>query len=102
MLTLEQALPYLGIDYADPLIEANVERCMATARQVLRGAVGEDVLAYLPDDPRVLELELIYMEDLYGQRGISAKVSGATRRLVHDMELQLRLELRTAKGAAGV
>lgn len=98
MPTLEAALQYLGIDYEDEVTSANVTRALATARRVLFGAVGDDVLTYLPDDPRVAELVLIYMEDLYSQRGLSAKVSGAVRRQVADMELQLRLELATAKG----
>ena len=101
MPTIDEALQYLGIDYADSLVTANVTRALATAEKTLRGAVGEDVETYLPDDPRVAELVLIYLDDLYSDRGVSAKVTGATRRLVADMELQLRLELRRAKEAAG-
>ncbi len=101
MVTLEDARLYLGIDYPDDVTDTNVMRCMKTSEAVLHGAVGEDVATYLPDDPRIDELKLIYLEDLYSQRGISAKVSGATRRLVADMEQQLRMELRTAKEAAG-
>ena len=101
MPTNEEALIYLGIDYTDDVVTANVTRALKTARQTVLGAVGEDVDTYLPDDPRVAELTLIYLEDLYSQRGVAAKVSGATRRLVFDMEQQLRLELATAKAAAG-
>lgn len=100
MLTVSDALAYMGIDYADDMVTANVTRALATAVQVLHGAVGEDVGTYLPDDPRVEELVLIYTDDLYSDRGVSAKVSGATRRLVADMELQLRLELRQAREEA--
>lgn len=97
MPTIEQALEYMGIDYADELVRHNVSRAMATAARALRSAVGDDVEEYLPDDPRVVELILIYTDDLYSERGVSAKVSGATRNLVASMELQLRLELRRAK-----
>ena len=100
MPTLQDALDYLGIDYADDMVTANVTRALATAVQVLHGAVGEDVETYLPGDPRAAELALIYTDDLYSDRGVSAKVSGATRRLVADMELQLRLELRQAREEA--
>ena len=100
MPTIEEALLYKGIDYTDAVVEANATRALATARQTVLGAVGEDVETYLPDDPRVEELTLIYFDDLYSERGISAKVSGATRRLVYDMEQQLRLELATAKAKA--
>lgn len=103
MPTYEEALVYLGIDYADDsVIKQNVERCLATAHKTLLSSVGEDVETYLLGDERVKELVLIYTEDLYSQRGISAKVSGATRTLVGTMELQLRLALRTAKEAASV
>ena len=100
MVTVDDAMLYLGIDYPDEVITANVTRALATAEKTVRGCVGDDVETYLPDDPRVCELTLIYLEDLYSQRGVAAKVSGATRRLVADMELQLRMELRSARDAA--
>lgn len=98
--TLSDALAYMGINYADDMVTANVTRALATAVQVLHGAVGEDVETYLPGDPRAAELVLIYTDDLYSERGVAAKVSGATRRLVADMELQLRLELRREREKA--
>ena len=101
MPTLEEALLYLGIDYADEMVERNVRRALNTAYQTVLGSVGDDVGEYLPDDLRVTELTLIFADDLYSTRGVAAKVSGATRRLVRDMEQQLRLDLRKAKEAAG-
>lgn len=100
MVQVTEALQYLGIDYEDELVTANVTRALNTAKQVLKGAIGADWEKYLPDDPRAAELVLIYLDDLYSERGVKAKVSNATRRLVADMELQLRLELRRAKEAA--
>ena len=100
MPTLEDFYDYAGIDYADDMVERNATRALNTARRTLLGAVGDDVETYLPDDERVTELVLIYADDLFSERGVSAKVSGATRRLVFDMELQLRQELATAKAAA--
>lgn len=97
MPTYEEALEYLGIDYADDVVQRNVTRALATAGATLRGAVGDDVETLLPNDPRVKELALIYLDDLYSNRGVSAKVSSATRRLVHTMELQLVLVLRKAR-----
>lgn len=94
MPTFEEALDYLGIDYTDDVTENNVKRAMATAARTLRGAVGSDVEQLMPDDERVKELALIYTDDLYSNRGVSAKVSAATRHMVQTMELQLRMELR--------
>lgn len=100
MPTMDEARAYLGIDYTDTVTDANVSRALATAHKTVLGAVGDDVDTYLPDDPRVKELTLIYLDDLYSQRGVSAKVTGATRRLVSDMEQQLRLELSMARAKA--
>lgn len=105
-VTIEEALLYKGMEpdiyTGDAVVEANAARALRAAQATVLGAVGEDVEAYLPDDPRVRELTLIFFDDLYSERGVSAKVSGATRRLVFDMEQQLRLELRQAREAASV
>lgn len=97
MPTLPDVLLYLGVDEVDEFIERNVLHAMAAAKATLYGAVGEDVEEYLPADPRVDELIYTYVDDLYSNRGVSAKVGGSVRRLVHSMEQQLRLELKTAK-----
>lgn len=102
MPTIEEALIYLGIDYTDDVVTANVKRALATAVKTLCGSVGEDIEKFMPDDSRVKELVLIYLDDLYSNRGVSAKVSGATRQLVSTIELQLRLELRQLREGAGV
>jgi len=101
MPTIEDVLAYLGIDYADEQVTKNVKSCMEAAKQTLFGSVGEDVETYLPGDPRVAELVKIYTDDLYSERGVSAKVSNATRQMVNTMEWQLRLELARAKEKAG-
>lgn len=85
-----EVLNYLGIDYADDMVEANVNRAIRTADAYLKGAVGEN---YPTDDPRAKELALIFIADLYDNRGMIEKVSGNVRRLVDDFMLQLRLEL---------
>ena len=92
MPTIEEVLAYLGIDYADEMVNKNVERCITTADAYLKGSIGKD---YPTDDPRVKELALIFISDLYDNRGMIEKVAGNVRRLVDDMSLQLRLELRS-------
>ena len=91
VVTVAEALAYLGIDYADNMVVSNIERAIKTADAFLKGSVGED---YPVDDPRSKELALIIISDLYDTRGIVSTVSGNTRRLVEDLSLQLRLELR--------
>lgn len=100
MPTVEDALIYMGIDYVDDVVTKNATRALATAKETLLGAVGDDLEKYLPEDPRAAELVLIYTDDLYSNRGVSAKVSGATRQLVHTMEQQLLLDLRKKREEA--
>ena len=102
MPTVEEALVYLSIDYADEVVIANVTRALASAKHLLYGTVGEDVETLMPDDPRVKELVLLYTDDLYSTRGLTNKAIGSQRRLIGDLEWQLRLELRQAKEAAEV
>lgn len=102
MPTIDEALQHLGIDYADEMVTANVQRALTSARRRVLGAVGDDVETYLPDDERVTQLVLLYTQENYDARDASAKEINARRRLTDDLELQLRLELRRAKTAAGV
>lgn len=100
MPTIEDALAYMGIDYPDTVTRRNANRALATAIKTLHGAVGEDVEKLLPNDERATEIVLMFTDDLYSQRGTSAKVSNATRQLVNDMILQLQMELRTKREEA--
>lgn len=85
---------YLGIDYADAMVTANVNLAISTADAYLKGAVGAN---YPIEDPRAKELALIFIADLYDNRGLLEKGSQNVRRLVDDFLLQLRLELRRGK-----
>lgn len=91
MITVDECKDYLGIDFDDPMITRNLTRAIKTADHILKGSIGEN---YLPDDPRAVELALIIVADLYDNRELKDKVSGNVRKLVEDMSLQLRLELR--------
>ncbi|MDO5397758.1 MAG: hypothetical protein Q4G33_07490 [bacterium] len=88
MLTDEEIIAYLGIDYADEMILKNVRRIAGTAYRILKGAVGEDVDTA---DERAKEAMLIIAEDLYSSRGMTETVSGNTRRLLTDIYMQLRI-----------
>ena len=91
VVRVEEALAYLGIDYADDMVIRNIERAIKTADAYLKGSIGEN---YPVDNPKSKELALIVISDLYDNRGLNSTVSGNTRRLVDDLSLQLRLELR--------
>lgn len=93
VVSVEEVLAYLGIDYSDDMVTANIERSIKTADAYLKGSIGE---AYPVEDPRAKELALIIISDLYDNRGMESTISGNTRKLVDDLSLQLRLELRRA------
>lgn len=87
----QDVLNYLGIDYADTMVTANVTRAISTADSYLKGAVGDD---YPDTDPRAKELALLLIADLYTNRSSLTKSSYTVRKFVTDSLLQLRLELR--------
>ena len=91
VVSVDEVKDNLGIDYADETVERNINRAIKTADAYLKGSIGEN---YPTDDPRAKELALIIISDLYDNRGLNSTVSGNTRRLVDDLSLQLRLELR--------
>ena len=91
MITVDDLKNYIGIDYADEMVEKNLERLIKTADSYLKGAVGKD---YPADDPRANELALIVAADLYDNRDLSAKVSNNVRNLVNDFLMQLKLEMK--------
>ena len=104
MVTLNDAAQHIGIDYLDDgMTTANLQRALDSAIYRLYGAVGRDVETYLEGDPRVDQLVLIYTEEGYDNHPGSEKQDAAKNHLRDNLELQLRLELRTLKeGAADV
>ena len=91
VVTRQEALDYLGIDYADDMVNRNVERLIQTADSYLKGAVGEN---YPKDDPKAKEVALLVISDLYDNRGMTINNFNITRKIIDDMTLQLQLELR--------
>lgn len=91
VVSVDEVLAYLGIDYKDEIVTKNIDRLIKTADAYLKGSIGKN---YPIDDFRSKELALIIISDLYDNRGLQSTISGNTRRLVDDFSLQLRLELR--------
>lgn len=91
VVSVDEVLAYLGIDYSDDMVKANIERAIKTADAYLKGSIGDN---YPVNDPRAKELALLVVSDLYDNRGLTTTVSSNTRKLVADLSLQLRLELR--------
>lgn len=93
VVTVQDVLDELGYDIADEMVTRNITRAINTADAYLKGSIGEN---YPKEDPRAKELALMIITDIYDNKGLKETVSGNTRKLVDDMSLQLRLELRRA------
>ena len=98
MVEKQAVLDYLGIDYVDDMVNRTIDRLIKVCDATLKGALGDN---YPSTDPRAEELQLAIIDDLYSNRGInsktggdSTKLSGNTRKLINDLEQQLRLEMR--------
>lgn len=98
MPVLEEALDYLGIDYADEIVSQNVQRALNAAAGVVKGAVGDDVYELLPDSEKLKEFTLLHTADLYDERNTTTlKTAAVNRRIITVMELQLKMEYRRKK-----
>ena len=90
-LTMETLRDHLGIDYEDPSTSRILSRLLSLADRYMIGALGT---GYPVKDERVIQAQLMICDDLYSSRGVSDKVSGATRKLLDNLLLQVRLEMR--------
>lgn len=90
-ITAQDVYRHLGLDFIDTDVSLNIEALIATANAYMIGALGE---GYPADDARVIEVQKLLISDLYEHRELSDRVSGATRRLVDSMLLQVKLEMR--------
>ena len=98
-ITLQNVTDYLGIDEIDDKIERNIVRAIDAADAFLKGAIADN---YPVDDPRVKEIALCVVADIYDERGLLSTVSGNVRKLVTDFSWQLKLELRRAANGENV
>lgn len=94
-LTAQDVKDYLGIDFTDDATDRLILNMLLTADAFMKGAVGE---SYPVDDERVKQVQKIIISDLYDHRDLSDKVSGATRRFVDSTLMQIKLEMRGARG----
>ena len=91
MITLDEAKAYLRVDLADESDEKMLKLAIGAANRWMISAVG---IGYDEDDPRAKELELMVLSDLYDNRTTTELNQYNVRRLLYDMAMQLRLEMR--------
>ena len=87
VITPEDLLAYLGIDYADDMVYKNIENAIAYADGELRESVSDN---YPVDHPLAPELALLYATASYEKRDLS----GNELKRADQIALKLRLYLR--------
>lgn len=87
VITADDLLAYMGIDYADDMVNINIERAINTADGELRESVGDN---YPVDHPLTKELALLYAANAYENRDL---VGNESKR-ADLIALKLRLVLR--------
>lgn len=87
VITDKDVLSYLGIDYADDMVNTNIARAIAYADGELRESVSDD---YPVDHPLTKELALIYASVSYENRDLS----GNENKRAEQLALKLRLVLK--------
>ena len=93
IITADDVLAYLGIDYADDMVNKNIDNAIAYADGELRESVSDD---YPVDHPLTLELALLHAAASYEKRDLA----GNEVKRAGDIALKLRLYLKR-RGANG-
>lgn len=87
VITKDDLLAHLGIDYVDDMVDKNIAKAIAYADGELRESVSDD---YPVDHPLTTELALMYATASYEQRDLS----GNELKRADQIALKLRLVLR--------
>ena len=87
VISVDDVLMHLGIDYADDMVTANIETAINTAHGELRESVGDD---YPENHPLTKELALLYADVSYNQRDMSAFEEKRESQLAQKLRLVLR------------
>lgn len=86
---MQEVKNYIRVDFDDD--DILIASLMDTADALLKGSIGTN---YNNEDERAKMLSLLIISDLYDNRGVNEKVSGNIRKIIEDMSLQMKLELR--------
>ncbi len=95
-VTLEEVCDYLGFLIEeveeDKVVKRNILRLIKFSNQYLKGAIGEE---YPVEDERAKQIALLVISELYEYRDLDSKnISNTTRKILNDLELQLKMEIR--------
>ena len=76
----------------DVIVKRNNERLIKFSDLYLKGAIGKN---YPKEDERAKQIALLVISDLYDYRDLDSKnIANTTRKLLNDLEWQLKTEMR--------
>jgi len=76
----------------DVIVKRNIERLIKFSDLYLKGAIGNN---YPKEDERAKQIALLVISDLYDYRDLDSKnIANTTRKLLNDLEWQLKTEMR--------
>ena len=91
VITADDLLAYLGIDYADDMVNKNIANAIAYADGELRESVGEN---YPVDHPLTPELALLHASASYEKRDLTEN------EFKRAFQISLKLKLYLSRSAA--
>lgn len=81
------------------IVKRNIIRLINFSNLYLQGAIGKN---YPTEDERAKQIALLVISDLYDYRDLDSKnISNTTRKILNDLEWQLKIELRNAATESG-
>lgn len=97
-VSIEEVCDYKGFIVSeveeDEVLKRNIIRLINFSNLYLQGAIGKN---YPTDDERAKQIALLVISDLYDYRDLDSKnISNTTRKILNDLEWQLKIELRNA------
>lgn len=76
----------------DVIVKRNIERLIKFSDLYLKGTIGNN---YPKEDERAKQIALLVISDLYDYRDLDSKnIANTTRKLLNDLEWQLKTEMR--------
>lgn len=97
-VSIEEVCDQLGFDVVEVeaeeshVVKRNIIRLIKFSDMYLQGAIGKH---YPRDDERAKQIALLVISDLYEYRDLDSKnISNTTRKLLNDLEWQLKTEMR--------
>lgn len=87
VITRDDLLVHLGIDYADDMVNKNIDQALRYADGELRESVGDD---YPVDHPLTPELALLYASASYEKRDLAGNEVKRAEQIAFKLKLYLR------------